>query len=69
MIQYETAPSPFFEANKKYCETIENNLKTMKADCSGWCKSYGYEILATINKNSLIYDLKFDKHQTTENGV
>ncbi|MBA2407808.1 MAG: hypothetical protein H0V65_07440 [Chitinophagales bacterium] len=69
MIQYETANSPFFEANKEYCETIEGQLRTMDIACSGFCNSFGYDIEATLERDDLTYYLKFHKHQSTQNGV
>jgi hypothetical protein len=69
MIQYETKDSPFFVANKNYCETIENKLKTMNLDCSGFCNSYGYDIETTFKRNNLTYNIKFHKHQSAQNGV
>jgi hypothetical protein len=69
MIKYEINNSPFFIANKNYCETTESKLKTINIDCSGWCNSYGYDIEATFKKNNLIYNIKFHRHQSTQNGV
>jgi hypothetical protein len=69
MIQYETSTSPFFVANKNYCETIENKLKTLNVEFSGFCNSFGYHIETTFQKNNLTYNLKFHKHQSTQNGV
>jgi len=69
MIEYETNRSPFFVANKEYCELIESKLKTLGIDCSGFCNSYGYEIQSLLKKNNVIYNLKFHKHQSTQNGV
>ncbi len=69
MINFESISSPFFVANKNYCQTIESKLKTMNLDCSGWCNSYGYDIETTIKKNNLTYNIKFHKHQSTQNGV
>lgn len=43
MIDYEINNSPFFEANKKFCEAIENQLKSFKYEYSGFCNSTGYE--------------------------
>lgn len=69
MIQYETDRSPFFVANKNYCDTIENNLKAMDIDCHGFCSSYGYEVEVTFQRQDLTYHLRFHKHQSTQNGV
>jgi hypothetical protein len=69
MIQYETDPSPFFAANKKYCETVEAKLKTLNADCTGFCNCYGYGIETTLEKDGMKYHLKFSKRQSTQNGV
>ncbi len=69
MINYETNNSPFFEANKKYCEAIENQLKSFNYEYAGFCNSYGYEIESTFIRNSFSFHLKFIKHQTTRNGV
>jgi hypothetical protein len=68
MIDYETNNSPFFEANKKFCEAIENQLKSFKYEYSGFCNSYGYEIESHFVKNNLSYHLKFIKYQITRNG-
>ncbi len=69
MINFETSNSAFFVANKNYCETIEGKLKSINIDCSGWCNSYGYNIEATLKKNNLTYNIKFHKHQSTQNGI
>lgn len=69
MINFETNDSPFFTANKNYCETIESKLKTINVDCSGWCNSYGYSIEATLQKNNLRFNIKIHKHQSTQNGI
>ncbi len=69
MIRYLTDDSPFFVANKKYCEDIENKLRSLNIDCSGECNSFGYDIEGTFIKNSLTYTLKFHKHQSTQNAV
>ena len=69
MIQYETNDSPFFASNKHYCETIEHNLKTISAECTGFCNSFGYDMETSFLKDNLIYYLKLHKHQSTQNGV
>lgn len=48
MINYETDPSPFFIENKNYCESIEQKLKTMGVDYSGFCNCFGYDIDTTF---------------------
>ncbi|CAN5308578.1 hypothetical protein BH09BAC5_BH09BAC5_15410 [soil metagenome] len=69
MIQYETARSPFFEANKNFCEDLIAKLKVFDAEFSGFCNSFGYDIETSFAKNGLSYKLKFHKHQSTQNGV
>lgn len=69
MIKYETNDSQFFLANKKYCEAIQNSLRTINVEGTGFCNSYGYEIDATINKDNLVYKFHFEKHQTVQNGI
>lgn len=69
MINYQTADSSFFEANKKYCEEIEAKLKALNLDCSGFCNSFGYDIETILKRNNLTYNVKFHKHQSTQNGV
>ena len=69
MINFEPTHSPFFTANKNYCESIESKLKTIHVDCFGWCNSYGYKIEATLKINNLTYSIKFHKHQSTQNGM
>ncbi len=69
MINFETTNSAFFVANKNYCETIEDKLKSINIDCSGWCNSYGYNLEATLKQNNLTYNIKFHKHQSTQNGI
>ena len=69
MINYETTDSPFFVANKKYCESIEKKFKTINLDCTGFCNAFGYEIEATLIRNNQTYHVKFHKHQSTQNGV
>lgn len=69
MINYEPTESSFYEANKKYCEEIENQLITIDIDCQGFCNCYGYDIEATIPKDNLTYTIKYHRHQTTQNGI
>ena len=69
MIQYETNSSQFFVHNKIYCETITDQLKTLNADCTGYCNSFGFDIEASWKRSTLSYTLKIIKAQTTENGV
>ncbi len=69
MINYEPNDSSFYDDNKTYCESIENQLKSIKIDCTGYCNSFGYEIETRLLKNNLTYTLKFQKQQTTQNGV
>lgn len=69
MIHYEAEVSSFFEANENYIEPIEQKLKAMKLECSGYCNVYGYELEADIIKNHLTYHIKLHKHQSTQNGV
>jgi len=69
MIDYETNSSSFFEANRIFCEAIENQFKSFKYEYSGFCNSYGYEIESNFVRNTLSYNLKFIKNQTTRNGV
>ncbi len=68
MVNYETTDSPFFVANKNYCENIEAKLRTLKLDCTGFCNSFGYEIETSLKKNNLSYNIKFEKHQSTREG-
>ena len=69
MIEYEADPSPFYTANKNYCETLAHILKTVNLECSGWCNSFGYELETHLKKDDLTYHIKFLKNQTTQNGV
>ncbi|MBL7892037.1 MAG: hypothetical protein JNL63_05365 [Bacteroidia bacterium] len=69
MIEYEINSSPFFAANKIYCESLEKKFNEMKFDYSGFCNSYGYEVKTSFKRDNLTYDVKCIKHQTTENGV
>jgi hypothetical protein len=69
MISYEPANSPFYTANKKYCEGIEHKLSVLKPNITGYCNSYGYELDVAFERNNLHYSLRFHKHQTTRNGV
>jgi hypothetical protein len=69
VIKYETSTSPFFVANKNYCQAVEQKLKTLNLDCSGFCNNYGYDIESTLKKDRLAYSLKLHKHQSTQQGV
>lgn len=69
MIEYQPSDSPFFEANKIYCETIQSQLQAFQLDYNGFCNSYGYEIQTILIKDDLAFNLTFFKHQTTQNGV
>ena len=69
MIQYETAPSPFFEANKAQVESIERQLNALKAEYSGFCSSYGYDIVAAFQKDQRNWHIQLIKSQTKKNGV
>jgi hypothetical protein len=69
MITYEVEKSPFFEANKAYAEKIEAQLKSINAECSGYCNSFGYEIESSFKRNNLLFNVLFKKQQSTQNGV
>lgn len=69
MINYETISSPFFEKNKAFTESLEKSLKDLNATYSGFCNSYGYEVSATFPRNTLNFQVKFYKNQSTQNGV
>ena len=69
MIKYETISSPFFEQNKAFTESLEKSLKDLNAIYSGFCNSYGYEVIATFARNTLNFQVKFYKNQSTQNGV
>ena len=69
MINYETTKSSFFDTNKTYCKTIESKLKTINLDCTGFCNSYGYEIETCLERDNLTYNIRYHKHQSTQNGV
>ena len=69
MIEYEIDKSPFFIANKDYCESIENKLKELKLDFVGYCNSFGYEIETSFKRDNLDYNFKCIKYQSTQNGV
>jgi len=69
MINYETNTSAFFVANKAFCEKIESRLNSFNYTYSGFCNSYGYEIVSNFKKNEHSYNLKYIKHQTTQDGV
>jgi len=68
VIQYETIDSSFFYANKKYCETIESKFKTINLNCSGFCNCYGYDVETILNRDNLTYNIRYHKHQSTQNG-
>lgn len=66
MINFETANSPHFEANKLFCEQVTS---AFQGDWSGFCNSFGYEIETSYSENNLNYSIKLQKSQTTQNGV
>lgn len=66
MINFETAKSPHFEANKLFCRQLE---ATFQGDWTGFCNSFGYEIETKYSANDLNYSIKFQKSQTTQNGL
>ena len=69
MIKYETDSSPFFAANKNYCEIIDHQLNTINSEFSGYCNSFGYDIETTFKQDNLTFSIKFHKYQSTQNGV
>ena len=69
MINYETNPSIYFKANEKFCTEIEEQLQLLKYKYSGFCNSYGYEIVTQFNRNNFEYHLKFLKNQTSRSGI
>lgn len=69
MINYEYQNSSFFLANKEYCEKTEHDLQSFNITCSGFCNSFGYEIVSEFERSGLKYKLFFERHQTTQNGV
>jgi hypothetical protein len=69
MINCELSRSTFFEANKTYCEAIESKLKTINLDCSGFCNCYGYDIETKSTRGNLTFNIRYHKHQSTQNGI
>ena len=69
MINYEALESPYYETNKNYCHNIENQLKNLGSECTGFCNTYGYEINAEFKRNDASYKIKLNKNQSTQNGV
>lgn len=69
MINFEFNDSPFFAANRKYCENIAAALEPLGAEVTGECNSYGYRVEAKWNRGGLAYKILFLKTQTTQDGV
>lgn len=44
MINYESVDSPFYAANKNYFEAIENKLKNINLNCSGFAIVMGMRL-------------------------
>jgi hypothetical protein len=65
MIDYQEDPSPFFQKNKKYCRAIEDSLRGIKVDYTGFCDCYGYEVRAVFERGSLTYTFTCIKNQDT----
>ena len=69
MIEYDTVDSSFFRANKKYIESIQQDLDALNIVCFGYCDGFGYDVEAEFERGGLKFKLKFIKHQTTQNGI
>lgn len=69
MIDYTLSESPFFMANRRYCEKVTQNLQARNIGFTGLCDSYGYEINARFSLNNHQYQLKCYKYQVTRDGV
>lgn len=62
MINYEAEDSPFFILNKNYCELVEQKLKTLHFECTGFCNEDGYSVEAACKKDPLTYHFLFYKN-------
>ncbi|MBK8556866.1 MAG: hypothetical protein IPL65_14310 [Lewinellaceae bacterium] len=69
MIDYEENTSPFFQANKAYCMSLEKRLSTLPMALSGYCNSYGFDIEGSTERSGLGIRFRFEKFQRTQNGL
>lgn len=70
MIDYDVNNhSPFYKANESYCKKLEENFNASNVKCTGYCDSYGYEIIANFVHANFTYELKCYKYQIPRNGV
>ena len=69
MIYYDVNSSPFFIANRQFCESIEKEITELGGQCTGSCTSYGYDLKSTVERKRTHYTFKHLKYQTTRNGV
>jgi hypothetical protein len=67
MIDFQTANSPFYEANKRFLEECITHLSAFIF--SGWCNAYGYDVEGKAELNQLSILIQLKKHQTTQNGM
>lgn len=69
MIYYDVNPSPFFIANRQFCESIEKEVAELGGQCTGSCTSYGYDLKSMVERKGTHYTFRHLKYQTTRNGV
>tara|TARA_B100000683_G_scaffold107984_1_gene106316 strand:+ start:578 stop:1117 length:540 start_codon:yes stop_codon:yes gene_type:complete len=69
MITFSPADSPFYDANKTYCDKIISEFENMNVEPHGFCNAYGYDIFAKIETNKFVYDFNYHKHHSTQEGV
>jgi len=69
MIEYDTIDSSFFRENKKYIESIKQELNALNIVWLGSCSGFGYDVEAEFERNGLNFYLRFIKYQTTQNGI
>ena len=67
MIEYLPNPSPYFVANKSFCEHIVKELEESNIAYSGSCTSYGYDVFFSVFSNGMEYKINYHRHQSTGN--
>jgi len=63
MLKLSPSKSPFYVANKKYCDSLTLLLDKKNIEYSGSISSYGYDISFEIIFKSRRYQFNYHKHQ------
>lgn len=68
MLKLSPSESPYYKANKNYCDQLISVLNKNDIPYSGNVSSYGYDVYLEIKHKTRTYKFNFHKHQTSHSS-